>query len=512
MRAAQYVRMSTEHQQYSIDNQIAAIGEYASSHDFEVVHTYSDEARSGIDLARRPGLRQLLDDIVTCRADFRAVLVYDISRWGRFQDTDESACYEFLCKQAGVNVVYCAEPFANDISVAASLLKTLKRTMAGEYLRELSAKVHAGQCRLARKGYKLGGSAGFGLRRVLLGVDGKPKLVLKRGERKCLATERVTYVQGPARELRIVRKIYSLFLDSDLNCSAIARWLNERNVPREVEGRWKREIVQRILSHPKYIGCVVFNRKSARLRSKPKLNPTVQWVVSPNSFPAVISQKKFEQAQEKLRRRVFLRSDEELLQELRDFVRKHGKATQIMLSTDKNMATLTTYTSRFGSFQRALELIRTEPSQGFSTIERRTRLKIWLQDEFARTMAAANILSRRWQGVFLSSCHPPVLLDVARCFTLNDGQLRWEIRYPLAGVGGLRCITLRLDPNNKLPLDYVFFPQLPPTVQRCRFSEERIQQMGFVRSSLAQAIELFLMCKSDLAPERQETKCEQPSI
>jgi len=81
MRAAQYVRMSTEQQQYSIENQIAAISEYASSHDFQIVRTYSDEARSGIDLAGRPGLRQLLDDIVTCSANFRAVLVYDISRW-----------------------------------------------------------------------------------------------------------------------------------------------------------------------------------------------------------------------------------------------------------------------------------------------------------------------------------------------------------------------------------------------------------------------------------------------
>jgi len=125
--------MSTEHQQFSIENQALVISQYARSHDFEVVQTYSDEARSGIDLARRPGLRQLLDDVTNHTADFRAVLVYDISRWGRFQDADESACYEFLCRRAGVNVIYCAEPFTNDLSMAASLLKTLKRAMAGEY-------------------------------------------------------------------------------------------------------------------------------------------------------------------------------------------------------------------------------------------------------------------------------------------------------------------------------------------------------------------------------------------
>lgn len=492
MRAAQYVRMSTEQQQYSIENQIAAISEYASSHDFQIVRTYSDEARSGIDLAGRPGLRQLLDDIVTCSANFRAVLVYDISRWGRFQDTDESACYEFLCKSSGVSVVYCAEPFANDISVAASLLKTLKRTMAGEYLRELSAKVFAGQCRLARKGYKLGGSAGYGLRRLLVDAQGRPKMVLKQGECKCLATERVTYVAGPAKELRTVRKIYSLFLDSGLSCHAIARWLNERGVPREVEGRWTRQIVQRILSHPKYIGCVVFNQKSARLRSKPKHNPREQWVIQPDSFPAIISHKRFEQAREKLRRRVFLRTDGELLQELRDFVQKHGRATQLMLAADKHTANVTTYVTRFGSFRRALELTKTEPRQEFSAIERRIRMKIWLQDEFARTLAASNMQTRRRHGAFLSSSHPRVLLDVARCFTLSGGQLRWEIRYPLTGVEGLCCITLRLDPDNTLPMDYVFIPRLPQVVQRCRLSDECIHKIGFIRNSLVDAIQLLL--------------------
>lgn len=152
MRAVQYLRMSTEHQQFSIENQMAIIAGYAGSHDFEIVRTYSDEARSGIDLAHRPGLMQLLDDVTMGRADYRAILVYDVSRWGRFQDADESACYEFLCRRAGVSVIYCTEPFANEFGTMASLLKALKRTMAAEYLRDLSAKVFAGQCRLIRPG------------------------------------------------------------------------------------------------------------------------------------------------------------------------------------------------------------------------------------------------------------------------------------------------------------------------------------------------------------------------
>ena len=501
MRAAQYVRMSTELQQYSIENQIAAIEEYAKSHDFEIVCSYSDHARSGIDLARRPGLRQLLDDVTSARANFRAVLVYDISRWGRFQDTDESACYEFLCRRAGVNVVYCAEPFANDISVTGALLKTLKRTMAGEYLRELSVKVFEGQCRIVRKGFKPGGSAGYGLRRQLLTSEGKPKMLLQRGESKCLITERVTYIPGPAREVRVVRKIYSLLLDSGLKCHAIARWLNERGIPREIGYKWNGQMIHTILSHAKYTGCIVFNQKSARLRSKVARNPRDQWVVRPDSFPAIISKRRFDLAQEKLNLQVHLRSNERLLQDLREFVEKYGKVTPPMLAADPYMATSCTYAGRFGSFRRALALIREEPSAGFCEIERRARTKFWLQDEFVRIMAGKKICSHRSYGVFVSPDHSSIFLDVARCFVLKDGQLRWQVSYPRTSVKVLQCIVLRLQPGNKLPLDFVFIKRLPRAVQLCRLSEERICALGVPRENLGGAIELFLNCVSDAGPQ-----------
>ena len=39
IRAARYVRMSTDHQQYSIDNQSLAIDAYAQEHQMEIVRT-----------------------------------------------------------------------------------------------------------------------------------------------------------------------------------------------------------------------------------------------------------------------------------------------------------------------------------------------------------------------------------------------------------------------------------------------------------------------------------------
>ena len=139
-RAAQYVRMSTDYQRYSIENQAAVIAAYAQAHDLTIVRTYRDEGESGLRLKNRLGLIRLLDDARSEHADFDHILVYDVSRWGRFQDVDESAHYEFICKQAGIKVAYCAEQFDNDGSMVSNIVKNIKRVMAAEFNRRAMRK------------------------------------------------------------------------------------------------------------------------------------------------------------------------------------------------------------------------------------------------------------------------------------------------------------------------------------------------------------------------------------
>lgn len=128
-------------------------------------------------------MTQLLEDVVSGRrSTFRAVLVYDVSRWGRFQDTDESAHYEFLCRSAGVPVHYCAEPFKNNTSSPAVVMKTLKRVMAAEYSRELSERLTRTKKILTESGFRAGSAAGYGLRRMLLSPEGHRRRLLAHGE------------------------------------------------------------------------------------------------------------------------------------------------------------------------------------------------------------------------------------------------------------------------------------------------------------------------------------------
>lgn len=69
-RAAGYVRMSTEHQQYSIDNQSDVIAKYAQFHRMEVVRTYTDAGKSGLTFQKRSGLQQLLADVESQLLEF----------------------------------------------------------------------------------------------------------------------------------------------------------------------------------------------------------------------------------------------------------------------------------------------------------------------------------------------------------------------------------------------------------------------------------------------------------
>jgi len=265
--------MSTEHQQYSTENQRDVIREYADKRMCEIVRTYADDGRSGLKMEGREALKRLIEDVQSGNADFDVILVYDISRWGRFQDADESAYYEYLCKRAGIEVHYCAEQFENDGGPASTIIKSVKRAMAAEYSRELSSKVFKGQCKLIELGYRQGGPAGFGLRRMLIDMNRHEKGILARGEQKSLQTDRVILVQGPEEEVRIVLWIYEMFVKEGRRESEIAAILNSRGILTDLGRPWSAGTVHEVLTNEKYVGNNVYNQRSFKLKKNRVTNP-----------------------------------------------------------------------------------------------------------------------------------------------------------------------------------------------------------------------------------------------
>jgi DNA invertase Pin-like site-specific DNA recombinase len=309
--------MSTEHQRYSTENQAEGIAKYAEKHGMLIVRTFADDGKSGLNLEGRAGLLSLLAEVQNGQADFSAILVYDVSRWGRFQDADESGYWEYVCKRAGVSIHYCAEQFANDGSLPSVILKNVKRTMAGEYSRELSVKVFAGQCRLIEMGYRQGGPAGFGLRRLLIDQEDQPKELLTRGQRKSLQTDRVVLVPGPEDELQVVQEIYNAFAGQGRTELEIAVDLNQRGIDSDTGRPWTRGLVHQILINPKYIGTNIYNRRSFKLKQRRVLNPEPMWVRKEDAFPAIVSRDQFLQAAKIIESRSFRFTEVQMIDELR---------------------------------------------------------------------------------------------------------------------------------------------------------------------------------------------------
>lgn len=224
-----------------------------------IIRTYADEGISGLIFDKRDALQQMINDVRTGTAEFKVILVYDVSRWGRAQDPDEAAYYEFLCKRAGIAVHYCAEQFENDGSLVSSIVKNLKRAMAGEYSRELSVKVFAGQKRLIEKGFRVSGTPGYGLRRLLVDENGLAKGTLNPGQWKSITTDRIVLVPGPPEEVEIVRRIFSMFVHERMPTGRIASFLNKNGIDNGSGHRWSVNKLLQILRNEKYIGNNVWN-------------------------------------------------------------------------------------------------------------------------------------------------------------------------------------------------------------------------------------------------------------
>jgi DNA invertase Pin-like site-specific DNA recombinase len=356
MRAAAYVRMSTDHQQYSIPNQLKAISEYAALHGMEVVKIYADEHKSGLTFDRRPSLKRLLSDIEMNPSLFGYLLVYDVSRWGRFQDADESAYYEFRCRRQGVSVVYCAEPFVNDGSPLSVILKNLKRSMAAEFSRELSVKIFATHTLIASRGHYPGSRCLYGLRRVAFDENGRRRKILWPGRQKDVETDHVVLAPGSPKEIATVREIFEFFANHGWATRRIASHLNARGCAGPTGRKWSSPAILRMLHNEKYIGTQFYNRTSSRLCNPSKINDPSLWTIKRNAFEGIVDVALFNRAQGRLGRGNTRWSDDELLDGLRRYISRHGRITHAIVRGSREFANSNTYRDRFGSLRKACEL------------------------------------------------------------------------------------------------------------------------------------------------------------
>jgi DNA invertase Pin-like site-specific DNA recombinase len=458
--AAKYLRMSTEHQQYSIDNQADAISRYAREHNMEIVRTYSDSGKSGLTIQHRPGLRQLIADVEGGSPGYAAILVYDVSRWGRFQDVDESAYYEYQCRRAKIALHYCVEPFSNDGSAWEALVKTLKRTMAAEYSRELSAKVFAGQSRLTELGFRQGGTAGYGLRRLLVDQGRKPKAVLRRGEEKSIATDRVVLIPGPEEEIAIVKEVFHLYAEQRWRPVEIAEMLNRRGTLGEGGRPWTRHIIRRMVTNPKYVGANVTNRQSTKLKTRRVTNPPEMWVRKDNAFQALVEPELYSKAVAEAEARSH-QTDEQLLEQLRKLLRKYGKVSERLIRASFGMPCTQVFTSRFGGLAEAYERIGFQPRRNLAYVARDRTLTPIRREFIARVVGTLRsfgaFVEQDTRGQLLTvNENLNVRVSITRCRAIKRfNSWKFQLISPFTPDVS---IFARLAPGNETILDYFCVP------------------------------------------------------
>jgi DNA invertase Pin-like site-specific DNA recombinase len=368
--AAQYLRMSTDYQRYSIENQRSAIAEYAREHGYTIVASYIDAGKSGLSLHGRDALKRLLSDVLATHRSFDAVLVLDVSRWGRFQNPDQAAHYEFLCREAGVRVIYCGEPFGDDLTPMTTIVKHLKRVMAGEYSRELSTKMSRAHRQQAQLGFRQGAKLIYGFRRLLVDSSRNPKQLLGLGERKAIGSDRVVVVPGPPDELAVIRRIFRLYVTHHLPFTAIAERLAKDGVRSDGGRPLEPSGIRRILSNELCIGQMTYNRTTKGLQDRASKNPKQLWIRSP-AFSPIVPIRQFERAQERLAQWVRQRWDKEsIIKFLQNQIAEKGCLTQQSIRETEGAPSKATIVRRFGSLTAAYAAVGYKPPPRISAMSK----------------------------------------------------------------------------------------------------------------------------------------------
>ena len=295
VRAAIYLRRSTnaELQAESLEIQEEVLRKYASDKGFLIMKEYRESA-SGRDAEGREQFLRLIDDVTSGAADYEAILVRDVSRWGRFDNIDESAYYEFLCFRHGVEVVYVEESFARDAGPYAALQKSMKRVMAADFSREKSRIVTHGKRRAAAQGFRAGAPPPFGMKRILVTPDGGFVQDLPPKAHKLMSCYKTKLAPANNRGTTVVQTIFKMFVEDRARVSKIAAWLNETGEPRPASGaKWYPATVLMVLTNEAYAGV-------ASLWTHGEKGEDERLIRVEGAYDAVISLEQFRLASERL--------------------------------------------------------------------------------------------------------------------------------------------------------------------------------------------------------------------
>lgn len=275
LRVAAYCRVSTgsDAQAESLEAQITHYENYINSRsDWEYAGVYYDEGITGTKKEKRPELKRMLADCKAGKIDF--IVSKSISRFSR-NTTD---CLELVRKLLTLNIpVYFEKENINTGSMESELFLSILSSMAADESLSISENSKWSIQNRFEKGT-------FKISYPPYGYDWD-------GEQMVVNPE----------QAEIVKQIFASALAGQ-GTSAIARKLNEDQVPTKKGGHWNVTTVKGILRNEKYTGDCLFQKTYTDSRFNRHANHGEKnMYLAKDHHEAIISHKDFEAAEKMLK-------------------------------------------------------------------------------------------------------------------------------------------------------------------------------------------------------------------
>lgn len=296
---AEYIRLSRDDgdkiESDSISNQKKLLADYLKGRESLLIYDiYIDDGFSGTNY-ERPAFQRMIADIEAGKVN--CVIVKDLSRFGR-DYIDTGRYLERYFPERNVRFISVTDNI-DSFEQAYDMLLPIKNVFNEQYARDISKKVHASMKAKQRAGEFIGAFASYGYKKS---PADKNKLVIDEYAAGVVRKIFRLYIEGYGKA-----RIASILNEDGIVCPSAykrANGDNYRNCNRlESTSYWTYSTINRILQNEMYIGNMVQNRKSQRMRGKSKAQDKEDWIVVRGTHEAVIDEKTWNKAQDLLKRR-----------------------------------------------------------------------------------------------------------------------------------------------------------------------------------------------------------------
>ena len=274
VRAAGYIRMSTDKQETSPEQQRTEIEALAERENATVVEWYFDEGISGDQTEKRLEFKRMIADAEA--GSFDVILCWDQDRFGRF-DSLEAGYWIQPLRKAGVALVTVTQGRIDWSDFTGRITYAIVQEGKNQYLRDLSKNVTRAMEQLAREGKWVSGVPPIG---YVVGEDRR----LKLGSPEAVAT---------------VKRIFREYLAGG-SLRGVARGLTDDGVLSPKGKNWTAAGIKGVLVNPAYLGNTCYNQRaiSKYKRKGSKTNDPADWIVAEGTHPPLITRQEHDQVKE----------------------------------------------------------------------------------------------------------------------------------------------------------------------------------------------------------------------